>query len=196
MRQLGYNSAFILHNSSFSGGSMSQSSTSRSTADIVLIVFFGLLAGLGCLCSFFSMVLAAIQPGEGIITLAPIFFGLTLAGVGSMAMISMRQRYKMGWPLLLVSILLWSMGAAVFAFGLAATFMYDEPTEFLSNLGYSVGLCIAPGAFVAVVGLFIFGYEAWRETEGDVSVSPDEGADEWLKSVKADEKSKLDEDVF
>ncbi len=174
---------------------MSQSSTSRGTADTVLIVIFGLLAGVGCLCSFCSMVMAAAEPDKGLFVLAAICVGLMLAGVGSMVMVLLRQRYHMGWPLLVVSLLLWSIGAVVFSFGLAAIFLYDEPTEFLSNLGFSVGLCIAPGAFLAVIGLFVFGYEAWRETEGDVSVSPNEGADQWLKSVKADEKSKLDEDV-
>ncbi|MFO7682453.1 MAG: hypothetical protein R6X34_20640 [Chloroflexota bacterium] len=171
-------------------------SSSRSTADIALIIFFGLLAGLGCLCSFFAVVLTFAEPGEGNYELAPFFLGLTLAGVGSMAMVALRKRYKMGWPLLVVALILWSMGSAVFAFGLTATFMYDEPNDFISNLGYSVGLCIAPGAFLALIGLFVFGFEAWRETEGDVFVSPDEDADEWLKSVKANEKSKLDEDVF
>ena len=177
---------------------MSQNS-SRSGADIALIVFFGLLAAVGCFCSFFAVVMTVVEPGEGNFELAPFFFGLTLAGVGSMAMIAMRQRYKMGWPMLLVAIVLWSMGSAVFAFGLTATFMYDEPTEFMSNLGYSVGLCIGPGAFLAVIGLFLFGYEAYRETGGDEeeeTPTPDESASDWLKSVKADEKSKLDDDVF
>ncbi len=171
-------------------------SSSRSTADIILIVFFGLLAGLGCLCSFFAMVMTVAEPGEENYALAPFFLGLTLAGVGSMAMVALRRRYKMGWPLLGVALILWSMGSAVFAFGLTATFTYDEPNDFISNLGYSVGLCIAPGAFLALIGLFVFGFEAWRETEQDDSPLPDESASDWLKSVKADEKSKMDEDTF
>jgi hypothetical protein len=175
---------------------------SRSGADIVLIVFFGLLAAVGCFCSFFAVVMTVAEPGDTSYELAPFFFGLTLAGAGSMAMIAMRARYKMGWPLLLVALVLWSMGSAVFAFGLTATFMYDEPTEFASNLGYSVGLCIGPGAFLAVIGLFLFGYEAWRGSKreddeaSDADDSPDESASDWLKSVKANEKSKLDDETF
>ena len=177
---------------------MSQNS-SRSGADIALIVFFGLLAAVGCFCSFFAVVMAVTDPGENDLAMALLFFGLTLAGGGSIAMIAMRQRYKMGWPMLLVAVILWSIGAMAFAFGLMATLMVDEPNEFLSNLGYSVGLCIGPGAFLAVIGLFLFGYEAYRETggvEADGVPSPEDSADEWLKSVKADEKSKLDDDVF
>ena len=177
---------------------MSQNS-SRSGADIALIVFFGLLAAVGCFCSFFAVVLAFTNPGENNLAIALLFFGLTLAGGGSIAMIAMRQRYHMGWPMLLVAVILWSIGAMTFAFGLMGALMYDEPTEFMSNLGYSVGLCIGPGAFLAVIGLFLFGYEAWRETGGDEeeeTSTPDESASEWLKSVKADEKSKLDDDVF
>ena len=54
-------------------------------------------------------------------------------------------------------------------------------------------------SFFAVIGLFLFGYEAYRETGEAETVdvpSPEDSADEWLKSVKADEKSKLDDDVF
>lgn len=170
---------------------MAQNS-SRSTADVILIVCFGLLAVVGCVCSLFSMVWAAAEPDEGLFVLAALFLGLVLAGVGSMGMVLLRQRYHMGWPLLVVGILLWSMGVVIFSFGLAAIFLYDEPTEFMSNLGFSVGLCMMPGAFLAMIGLFVFGYEARRET----AVSPDEDADEWLKSVKADEKSRLDDENF
>jgi hypothetical protein len=177
---------------------MAQNS-SRSGADYALITFFGLLAAVGCFCSFFAVVMAFAEPGEDNLAMALLFFGLTLAGGGSIAMIAMRQRYHMGWPMLLVAVILWSIGSMAFAFGLMGALMYDEPNQFLSNLGYSVGLCLGPGAFLAVIGLFLFGYEAYRETGGDVEEdvpTPDKNADEWLKSVKADEKSKLDDDVF
>lgn len=177
---------------------MTQNS-SRSGADIALIVFFGLLAAVGCFCSFFAVVMAFTNPGENNLAMALLFFGLTLAGGGSIIMIALRQRYHMGWPMLLVALLLWSIGAMMFAFGLMAALMYDEPNQFLSNLGFSVGLCMGPGLFLAAIGLFLFGYEAYRETGGvaedDVPTS-DKSADEWLKSVKADEKSQLDDDVF
>lgn len=174
---------------------MSQKS-SRFTIDIALIAFFGLLAALGCLCSFSSVMLSLADAEKTFYEIAPFFLGLTLAGGGSAAMVALRQRFKMGWPLLIVAIILWSMGSAVFAFGLMAAMLYDEPNEFASNLGYSVGLCIGPGLFLALIGLFVFGYEAWRETEGDAFVSPDESANDWLESVKVVEKSKLDDDTF
>jgi uncharacterized membrane protein HdeD (DUF308 family) len=158
-----------------------------------------LLAAVGCFCSFFAGVMAIAEPGEDNLAMALLFFGLTLAGGGSIAMIAMRQRYKLGWPMLLVAVILWSIGAILFASGLMAALMYDEPNQFMSNLGYSVGLCIGPGGFLALIGLFLFGYEAYRETgkgEDETEPTPDDSADEWLKSVKADEKSKLDEDTF
>ena len=177
---------------------MAQNS-SRSGADVALIVFFGLLAAVGCFFSFFAGVMAFTNPGEDNLAIALLFLGLTLAGGGSIAMIAMRQRYHMGWPMLLVAVVLWSMGSMAFAFGLMGALMYDEPNEFMSNLGYSVGLCIGPGGFLAVVGLFLFGYEAYRETGSDEEEgvpTTDKSADEWLKSVKTDEKSKLDDDTF
>jgi hypothetical protein len=173
--------------------------SSRSGAEIALTVLFGGLAAVGFLCSFFAMVLTLAEPGQGHYKLVPLFFGLVLAGGGSIAMVLGRRRFSLNWTLLLAATVLWSAGAIIFAFGLTAAMLYDEPNEFASNLGYSVGLCMAPGLFLALIGLFVFWVEARKGRKGDAgetAVSPDEGADEWLESIKAEEKSKLDEDTF
>ena len=173
--------------------------SSRSTVENGLILFFGLLALLGCLCSSSVMLLPVADAEATYYEIAPLFLGLTLAGVGSGAMVWLRRRYRMGWPLLAVAMVLWSMGSVVFAFGLTATMLYDEPNEFLSNFGFAVGICIAPGLFLALIGLFLFWVEARKgrkEGAGETAVSPDESADEWLELIKAEEKSKLEEDTF
>jgi len=75
---------------------------------------------------------------------------------------------------------------------LTAILLYEEPTEFVSNFGFSVGLCLVPGTFLALLGLLLYALEARRGRKTAVSTAAD--SSNWLESIKETEKSKIDDD--
>lgn len=64
----------------------------------------------------------------------------------------------MGWAPLLIALMPWSIGAVILSGGVTATFMYNEPSQFASNLGWAAVFGLVPGAFLALVGVAVFGY--------------------------------------
>jgi hypothetical protein len=171
----------------------------RSKTDVTFVLLFMVLAIIGCLCALSTFFLSPTDAAGNFYDLAPFFFGLTLAGGGSAGMVAMRGRYQIAWPILLITITLWMIGALTFAFGLSAIFYYDEPADFTMNLGYVVGLCIGPGLLLAAIGQLLYGFEAWRgmkqrRGESQTAVSPDTLAPDWLKSLKAAERTQLNYD--
>lgn len=170
----------------------------RSRVDIAFVVLFFALAGVGLLCAFSTLFLTAPGTQEPFYDLAPFFLGLALAGGGGAAMFLARTYFRIAGPILLITTLLWTMGALVFAFGLSALFYYEETVDFTVNLGYVVGLCIGPGLLLAAIGQLLYGFEAWRgikqrREEGTAVPAANASAD-WLKALKAQEKRRLETD--
>lgn len=160
--------------------------------DVIVAGGFGALAIISCLCGTGVLLLAGVDNTETFYELLPLLLGTSVALMITAGLVLFRRRQNIGGLHLLISVLLWLAGAVVFAFGLTAIFLYDESTGFFSNLGYSVGLCLLPGAILALLGLLLYVLEARRGGKTAVS-SPDDSSD-WLESIKAEEKSKLDDD--
>ncbi|MCO5189760.1 MAG: hypothetical protein M9918_16390 [Anaerolineae bacterium] len=96
------------------------------------------------------------------ITLAPVFLGPTAGAIGAGLMILYRQRLHIGWVPLLIAASLWFIGASLLAFTGFAAFDVNEPSEFWSNLGFSLGLCLVPGILLAGMGIVLYWSDAAR----------------------------------
>lgn len=168
-------------------------SNSFGGIDIAVAGGFVALAIASCLCGTIMPLIAGIDNAEISYELIPFLLGTAVALMITAGLVLFRRRRNIGGMYLLISMLLWLTGSAVFAFGLTAIFLYDEPTEFFSNLGYSVGLCLLPGAFLALLGLLLYALEAGRGRK--TAVSPSDDSSDWLESIKAEEKAKLDDDL-
>jgi len=153
---------------------------------------FGILAILSCLCGMGTLLMTVIDNTETYYELFPFFLGTAIALIVTTGLVLFGRRQNIGGLHLLISVLLWLAGSAVFAFGLTAILLYEEPTEFVSNFGFSVGLCLVPGTFLALLGLLLYALEARRGRKTAVSTAAD--SSNWLESIKETEKSKLDDD--
>ncbi|MBK8985606.1 MAG: hypothetical protein IPM39_05930 [Chloroflexi bacterium] len=171
----------------------------RSKTDVVVIGLFLTLSVVAFLGALSTIMLSLVNPQAPFYDLGPFFFGLSLAAGGSAAMVAMRGRYQIVWPILLITIVLWMMGAVILSFGLSAVFYYDQRVDFDTNVGYVVGLCIGPGLLLAAIGQLLYGFEAWRgmkqRREGwYTAVSANDLTPDWLKSLKAAERARLNYD--
>ncbi|MBP6471490.1 MAG: hypothetical protein KBE23_09860 [Chloroflexi bacterium] len=175
------------------------SSGRKFTGETLVVAFFGFLTVVGCVCAASVLALSSPGTGETFYELAPFFLGLALASVGGAVMVGLRRRFNVAGPILLVAMVVWFMGATIFAFGLLATLLYDEPAKFLPNLGFAVGMCLGPGALLALIAMFLYAFEARRgmkkeRARGETAVSHPSNEADWLQSLKADEKARFDSD--
>ena len=175
------------------------SSGTKFTGETLVVAFFGFLTVVGCVCAASVLALSSPGTGETFYELAPFFLGLALASVGGAGMVGLRRRFHVAGPILLVAVVIWFIGSTIFAFGLMAALLYDEPAEFLPNLGFAVGMCLGPGAFLALIALFLYAFEARRgmqreRTSGETAVSHPSNESDGLKSLTADEKARFDSD--
>ena len=166
----------------------------RSKMDVALIFALLALAGGGFLCALSTFFLTSANTHEPFYDLAPFFLGLALAAGGGAMMFLARHHYRIAWPILLITVLLWMMGATIFGFGLSAVFYYEETADFSLNLGYVVGLCIGPGLLLAALGQLLYGFEAWRglkqRREEETAVSAQDQKPDWLTALKSAEKNR------
>ena len=130
---------------------------SPDKALVFLCIFFALVGVLGVIVAAFLSLSAA---GRLLHTFHPFLFGLVTASGGSAAMIVMRRRYLMPWPILLIAILLWTIGALTFAYGVTAALSIGEISGFNVNLGYTIGLCLGPGVLLMAIAHLLYGFEA------------------------------------
>ncbi len=133
---------------------------------LVLFVLLGLtsLTGFGCTVAFILMSIEekSLQP-------IAVPLSLALASVGSMVMLWFKQRANVDWVPLVAAISLWFTGLNVLGFGMTTVFMYKEPSEFLSNLGFSIIFCFTPGIFFTLLGLAVYGYEYWHHRQPNLA---------------------------
>lgn len=155
-------------------------------AQVTLLTVFGLMTIIGC-CLMLMPFLASINPdNETHFELLPWFFGIVIGGGVSMGMVWLRSRWRVDWVPFAIAVTLWLVGATLFFFGGTAVFLYDEPAEFASNLGFSVGLCMAPGILFIVLSFLIYIYHARRNRSQDKSLSSLDPA-AWIDHLKEDE---------
>ena len=119
-----------------------------------------LLAVAALLCLIFTLV-GALTPDKqtGLLAAQHAFLGLgpLLGTLGAMAMTWRRNRNKPAVGLLVLASVLWLIGATLSGFGLYTAFTPGD-SSVLTNLGYSVALCLTPGAFFSLMGLGTFWY--------------------------------------
>lgn len=139
------------------------------TIEVVVLTLLGLVS----LCGLSGMVLALTVPhaetGRAIFELAPASLGLALAGLGSMALIWLRNRGRPASAWLAMSIVLWFIGVNILGWGGFAILSPGE-RAFAENLGLSFALCFAPGGFLTLLGLAFYGYDYRRSRQVETPV--------------------------
>lgn len=130
---------------------------SPDKALVLLFIFLALAGMFGVVVAAFLSLAAA---GKLLHTLHPFLFGLVTASGGSAAMIVMRRRYLMPWPILIIATVLWTVGALVFAYGVTTALSNGETSGFNANFGYTVGFCLGPGMLLMAIAHLLYGFEA------------------------------------
>jgi hypothetical protein len=157
----------------------------------VLVAGLLLLGGVAFFCAILMMMVSLFDPADDSYQIVPLLLGLMMAAAGCAVLVALRRRWGIPWVPLLVTLVLFGMGMAMVAFGGTAVFLYDEPNEFLPNLGWAVTLCLTPGMVLIGLGLLLYGYEARRRQKKsvgtDFSSFPDPA--DWIQTLKDDEKS-------
>ena len=123
------------------------------------------LSSLACLVGLLGAICSLIpssDPNRFSWQFLPACASPALAGAGGIVMLWLRRRVKMGWAPLLIALLPWSIGAVILSGGVTATFLYKDPSEFASNLGWAAVVGLVPGAFLALVGVAVYGYSYSR----------------------------------
>ena len=102
---------------------------------------------------------------NGFLALGPL-----IGSLGAMAMIWWRNRARPAKAPLALAMTLWMIGATLLGFGVFTAFTPGDRT-ILTNLGYSISLCLTPGAVLCLLGLGTFWYSQRRKLAEDVSAS-------------------------
>lgn len=152
--------------------------------DLALIVVLGMIA-LCCGSMAMLILFTSFYTEPEYVTLVPVFLGPTAGAIGAALMILYRQRLHIGWIPLLIAAFLWFVGASLLAFTGFAVFDVDEPSELLPNLGYSLGLCLAPGVILAGMGVLLYWSDAIRNRPNRPQKTPDEAT--IINDLKQDE---------
>jgi serine/threonine protein kinase len=132
----------------------------RGAVDIVAMTLFGVVG----VCGVSGVLLSFIPDSEtGQITMsslsmAPTCAGMTFASLTSIAMLWFRNKSKPASAWLALGIVLWFVGVNIFSFGIFGTLTPDED-PIMTDLGFSLVLCFAPGGFMALLGLILYGYD-------------------------------------
>jgi multidrug efflux pump subunit AcrB len=126
--------------------------------EIVLAILLSLVCILGLMGTLCALALGATGTDARDLAFAPLLLGPALAGAGGLVILWLRNRNELTWWMVLAATPLWFIGTLLMMSGLTASFLPNEPGEFLPNLGYSVALCMGPGAILALIGLGLLGY--------------------------------------
>ena len=96
---------------------------------------------------------AGPRPGHGPLAVQNGFLALgpLVGSLGAMAMIWLRNRVRPAKAMLVLAATLWMMGATLVGFGVFTAFVPGDRSV-LTNLGYSVALCLTPGARPVAAG--------------------------------------------
>ena len=150
------------------------------SADWVVIVIFGIIA----LCSgsfALLMLFSSVFTEPEYATLVPAMLGPCAGALGVMLMVYYRRRLGITPIPLIIAAVLWFFGASLLAFTGFAVFDYNEPAEFLPNIGYSLALCLVPGVFLAGMGVLLYWSDALRNRPKHT------GYDDYINDLKDDE---------
>lgn len=135
-------------------------SKSIPPVEIVTLTILGLVGLCGISGTVLSFVPAS-EPSQSNIALAPMCLGLTVAGFSSAGLVWFRRRDANASAWLVTAIVLWFVGVAILGFGGFAVLNPGDIT-FAENLAFSLGLCFAPGGFLALAGLGLYAYDRRR----------------------------------
>jgi hypothetical protein len=157
---------------------MSSSHFSR-LIEITLALFFGLVSFAGFMGISASLLIPSSETGRASPEMAPLFMGPLFAGLGSLAIMWIRNRARLAWKSAVAAIALWTIGLHSLGFGGMAVFLTGS-YDFMTNLSFSVALCLAPGSLLTLLGLAVLGYEYRRarqlETPDRVAADMSPGA--------------------
>ena len=141
----------------------------RSAKEIIALVPLALFALLCLIVVIIGAVTPDKQTGQFAIQNAFLGLGPLVGSLGAMAMIWLRNRKKPAKGSLALASALWGIGATLSGFGLYTAFVPGD-NSVLTNLGYSLALCLTPGAFFSALGLGTYWYSQWRKpTAGTLS---------------------------
>jgi hypothetical protein len=135
--------------------------------EIALMTLLGVVA----LCGLSGSVLTLVPPstpGETNIALLPLTLSLVFASITSIGMIWRRNRRTPALIWAVAGIVLWFVGVNLLGLGGVSVLLPGDYT-FAENLGFSLALCLAPGAIVTLLGLGLYSYD-YRQ--GQRSVGP------------------------
>lgn len=145
---------------------MSQKST-HSPGEIVTLALLAFFA----LCCLIFVLIAALTPDKATGVLAAqnsfLALGPLVGSLGAMAMIWLRNRVRPAKLALALAATLWMIGATLVGLGVFTAFLPGD-RSILTNLGYSVALCLTPGAVLSLLGLGTFWYSQRRNSAEDV----------------------------
>jgi hypothetical protein len=142
---------------------MPSSRFSRLT-EIILALFFGLVSFVGFMGISASLLIPSGEMQRASPEMAPLFLGPLFAGMGSLAILWIRNRARLAWKSAVAAIALWTIGLHSLGFGGMAVFLPGS-YDFMTNLGYSIALCLAPGSLLTLSGLAVLGYEYRRSRQ-------------------------------
>jgi hypothetical protein len=132
-------------------------STEKSISPIetILLTLLGVFSLCGVSGSFLALTdLSSIWPIFG-------FLGMIFAGLSSMAMVWFRNKSKPVSAWLAMGIVLWFIGINIIGGGVSTAYIPGDDT-FLTNLGFSIALCFAPGGFLTLLGIIFYAYDYRR----------------------------------
>lgn len=119
------------------------------------------------------------NPGRQDFAFYALFLSPIPIGLVGLAMLWYRRQQGLGVVDGLLSLFLWSVGAGLIALGITFSFVYDEPNQWATNLGFALFLCLLPGLITAGLGLLLYFWldiESWFIQEK----SPEEKTPEQL----------------
>jgi hypothetical protein len=144
-------------------GRIMRRSTTPSPGEVAILALLALFA---LFCLIFVLVGALVpdkQTGQLAAQQAFLALGPLVGSLGAMAMIWLRNRARPAKAPLALTSALWMIGATLTGFGLYTAFTPGDKSV-LTNLGYSIALCLTPGVFFSAMGLGTFWYSQRRKT--------------------------------
>jgi hypothetical protein len=139
-------------------------STARSPGEFIVLALFALFS---LFCLIFVLVgLLVPDKATGVLAVQNGFLALgpLVGSLGAMAMIWLRDRSRRTKAPLALAIALWMIGATLLGFGVFTAFTPGDRSV-MTNLGYSIALCLTPGAVLSLLGLGTFWYSQRRPVE-------------------------------
>lgn len=130
---------------------------SPGVLEIVVLVLLALVSLAG-LSGIFLSFIPNVETGQMNFSMAPACLGMMAASLSSMGMIWFRPKMRSASAWLAMGVVLWFVGVNILGWGGFAALAPGEQTM-ATNLGFTLGFCFAPGGFMALAGLALYGYD-------------------------------------